>query len=113
MSEMYSTGVWRPKAGRDQEFISEWKAFADWACTMPGAGTLSLTRDTGDPGRYLSMGHWGSEDAMQAWTASPDFRERLGRVLQHVDGFDRAALQVMATAAAAATAGVPTAGETR
>lgn len=95
MSELYTTGTWRPKPGRDAEFVAAWQEFAAWAAAMPGAGTLRLTRDTGDAGRYVSLGRWQDDEAVRAWKASADFRERIGRVLQHVDGFEPAELAVL------------------
>jgi hypothetical protein len=50
MTEVCTMGTWRPKTGREQEFVAAWTLFAAWAGGMPGAGTLRLTRDDGDPG---------------------------------------------------------------
>jgi heme-degrading monooxygenase HmoA len=113
MNEVYTTGAWRPKPGREQEFVDAWTAFAGWAAGMLGAGTLRLTRDGGDPRRYVSLGRWQSEEAVRAWKSSPEFRERIGRVLQHVDGFEPAELTVVATAGREASAGLTEAGGQR
>jgi heme-degrading monooxygenase HmoA len=102
MTEACTTGTWRPKAGHEQEFVAAWTVFADWAAGMPDAGTLRLTRDDADPGRFVSFGVWQSNEAMRAWKNSPDFRERMSRVQHHVDAFEPRELTVVATAASAA-----------
>ncbi|HET9331656.1 MAG TPA: antibiotic biosynthesis monooxygenase family protein [Steroidobacteraceae bacterium] len=98
MSEIYTTGAWRPKPGREQDFVAAWTTFAGWTSTLPGAGTVRLARDAGDPERFVSLSRWQNEDVVRAWRSSPEYRERIGRVLQHVDGFEPAELTVMVTA---------------
>jgi heme-degrading monooxygenase HmoA len=102
MSTTYTTGTWRPRAGKEREFVEAWAAFAEWAATMPGCGTLRLTRDLGDGGVFVSFGDWESAEAVRGWKSTPDFRERIAHVLQHVDGFEPSELALVATAASAA-----------
>ena len=99
MPELYTTGVWRPKPGREDAFVTAWTEFARWASGMPGAGTLRLARDAGDRGRFMSLARWQDAAAVRGWEGSPEFRERLGRVLRHVDGFEPAELSVIVTVA--------------
>ena len=113
MNPVCTTGVWKPKVGEEQEFVAAWTAFASWAGTMPGAGTLRLARDDGDARRYVSFGVWESGDAVRAWKGSPEFRERIARVLRHVEGFEPAELTVVATAASDVDAHLAQAGGTR
>jgi heme-degrading monooxygenase HmoA len=98
MSEICTTGIWCPKTSREREFVAAWTTFAGWASGMPGAGTLRLTRDEGDAGRFVSLGVWTSNEAVRAWKGSPDFRHRIGRVLEHVDSVEPSELAVVATA---------------
>ena len=98
MTEVYTTGTWRPKPGREEEFVAAWTAFAGWAAASDGAGTLRLTRDRGDSARFVSLGRWQNGEVVAAWKGSPEFRERIGRVLQHVDDFVPAELDVVVTA---------------
>jgi heme-degrading monooxygenase HmoA len=46
----------------------------------------------------VSLAPWDSLDAVRAWKADPEMRERLARVLQHVDDFRSAELDVVASA---------------
>jgi heme-degrading monooxygenase HmoA len=98
MAEIYTTGRWQPNPGKEAAFVEAWARFAAWASDMPGAGTLRLTRDVRDAGVFVSFGRWESIDAVHAWKRSPDFRERMARVLQHVDEFEATELAVVAAA---------------
>ena len=62
-----------------------------------GAGTLRLGRDTSDPRRFVSFGDWATEDAVRGWKSIPEFRDRIARLLQHVDDFHHEELDVVAS----------------
>jgi heme-degrading monooxygenase HmoA len=96
---VYTSGTWKPTPGREEAFVEAWKNFAAWASRIPGAGRLQLTRDLHDEGRYVSFGDWASEDAVRGWKDSPEFKERMAQVLQHVGEFQPAELGLVATAA--------------
>jgi len=104
MAELITTGVWTVDAGKEQAFVGAWAEFAGWASSMPGAGALRLGRDGGDPRRFVSMAPWATTDAVRAWKSSPEFKERMARVLQHVDDFHPAELEVVAIAEHGASA---------
>lgn len=112
MAELMTTGVWTVDADKQEAFVEAWVAFAAWASSMPGAGTLRLGRDAGDPRRFVSLAPWESTDAVRAWKAGPEFRERMAQVLQHVDDFHPSELDVVATAAAGASSVALPAGNT-
>lgn len=98
MSTVYTSGTWTPSPGREDAFVDAWEQFAAWASAMPGAGRLSLTRDLYEEGRYVSFGAWASEDAIRGWKGSPEFKERMAQVLQHVGDFKSAELGLVAEA---------------
>jgi heme-degrading monooxygenase HmoA len=100
MSDIYTTGTWTPYAGREEEFVRAWTEFANWASNMPGAGRLSLTRDLRDEERFVSFARWDSIEQVRGWKSTPEFRERMAHVLQHVSEFQPAELKVLATASA-------------
>ena len=87
MAETYTNGVWIVKVGEEDAFVAAWTEFASWGHTWSGAGTLRLVRDVSESNRYMSFGAWESFDAQRAWKDSPEFRERMARVQQHVDDF--------------------------
>jgi heme-degrading monooxygenase HmoA len=98
MDGIYTTGRWKPNAGKEDAFVEAWARFAAWASGIPGAGELRLARDERERELFVSFGVWESIDAVRAWKSTPDFRERLARVLQHVDEFEPSELTVIATA---------------
>src|SRR5262249_47410225 len=98
MSSVVTSGTWKPTPGREQAFVEEWVRFADWASVQPGAGRLQLARDLHEDGRYVSFGDWASEEAVRSWKSSPEFKERMAQVLQHVGEFRPVELGLVATA---------------
>ena len=96
MGEVYTSGSWKPNPGSEQAFIEAWSSFASWASVSAGAGTLRLVRDLNEPGQFVSFGGWQSIDQVRAWKSSPEFRERMAQVLQHVDAFRPAELEPVA-----------------
>jgi heme-degrading monooxygenase HmoA len=106
MSELVTSGVWQVRSGSESAFIEEWTRFTQWAAGMPGATTFRLACDGADPQRYVSFAAWTDAESAHAWKRSPEFRERIAQVLQHVQDFHPAELSVVATVDA--TAGVGT-----
>ena len=98
MTEVYTTGSWKPNPGSEEAFVDAWKTFAGWASGWPGAGTLRLVRDLHEPGRFVSFGAWDSIDQVKAWKGSPEFKQRMGQVLQHVEDFQPTELELVASA---------------
>jgi heme-degrading monooxygenase HmoA len=95
---MMTTGIWIVDDAKQPAFLDAWMTFAAWASSMEGAGTLRLGRDSRDPNRFVSYGPWDSADQAHAWKANAEFRDRMARVLQHVEEFHPSELDVMATA---------------
>jgi len=98
MSTIYTSGNWRPNPGSEEAFVAAWEQFAAWASSMPGAGRLQLVRDLREPERFVSFGEWESVEQVRDWKSSPEFRERMAQVLQHVDEFRPAELTLVASA---------------
>jgi heme-degrading monooxygenase HmoA len=97
MAEFYSSGVWIPNEGDEDDFVAAWTDFAGWACSMPGAtGEARLLHDLRQPGRYLSILSWESMEAIKEWKGSPDWGERMGPVQAHVDKFEPTEMEVVA-----------------
>ena len=42
MSEIYTTGSWKPNHSSEQAFLEAWTEFAAWASSMPGARASGL-----------------------------------------------------------------------
>jgi len=95
---IYTSGTWMTNPGSEEAFLAAWQRFAAWASTMPGAGRLALGRDLSDRQRFVSFGDWDSIDEVRAWKTSPEFRDRMAQVLQHVHEFKPAELKLVASA---------------
>lgn len=95
---VYTTGTWTPDPGREDVFVEAWSEFAAWASSMPGAGRLRLVRDIHLPEQFTSFGEWQTVEAVRAWKSSPEFRERMAQVLQHVGTFQPSELELVAEA---------------
>ena len=110
MAEMFTTGTWKPTAGKDDAFVKAWSEFAAWASTMTGAGTLRLARDVRDGEGFVSFGRWASYESVNGWKSNPEFQERLARVLQYVDEFAPRELELIAAVEAGASVALAQAG---
>jgi heme-degrading monooxygenase HmoA len=85
-------------------FAEAWAAFAAWASTKPGVGRMMLAHDVDEPELFISVGEWQSIDAIRSWKSSPEFRERIGQVLQYVSEFESKNLELVVTAESGSSA---------
>ncbi len=95
MTDAYTTAEWIAKAGHEDAFVEAWNAFAAWARSMPGAGTLRLARDLAGPSRFISFGLWDDIESAHEWKSNPEFRTRMAKVQEHVATFTPAELEVV------------------
>ena len=88
MGQPYTSGRWGVRAGMQDEFVSRWTEFTEWALvSAPGAEHFVLIRDAEDPLRFTSFGAWEDKASVDAWRSSPEFAERLGRCRELCDEF--------------------------
>ena len=87
-------GVWVVRTGDEDAWFGV-DGFRDRASTMPGSGTLRLVRGLDNPGRYMSLAPWESNEAQVAWKQLPEFRERIGRVRGHGGHFEPSVLELV------------------
>jgi heme-degrading monooxygenase HmoA len=87
MTDAYTMGFWKAKAGEEDALIAAWTEFAEWIKTQPGVRTLRLVRDLTDPAKFISFADWDGIDSIRAWKASDDFKQRIANVKQHTDEF--------------------------
>jgi heme-degrading monooxygenase HmoA len=99
VAELYTSGEWLVKEGREEEFVGAWRDLADWTAeAIPGARWARLLRDREEPRRFLSFGPWESLEAIASWRASEGFAERIGRIRELVDDLRPRTLEVVAEA---------------
>jgi heme-degrading monooxygenase HmoA len=97
MVDLYTHGVWVVRSGREEEFVARWRELAEWtAANVPGAGTARLLQDEDHPGRFISIGPWGSRDAVRSWRSLLGFQERLGRLRELLETFTASTLALRA-----------------
>jgi heme-degrading monooxygenase HmoA len=97
MAEAYTSGLWRVKAGHEDDFVAAWKDFVAWAAEQPGSQTFRLVRDVEDPAHFMSFAPWDSFEAQQAWKETDEFATRMRRVREHVDSFEPSTFELVAT----------------
>ena len=88
MYEIFTAGRFEVDPENEELFVTAWSEFAAWASERSGAGTLRLFRDVRNPGRFVSFGQWDDADAVRAWKSSPEFKERIGRVVRQATEFE-------------------------
>ncbi len=76
--QLYTAGIWIVKPGKEAEFINIWEKFANWTKkTYPGIKTGRLLQHIEQPGRFVSFGDWASQETIQSWRSSAEFRSFL------------------------------------
>jgi quinol monooxygenase YgiN len=99
MGQLFSSGQWLVKPGKEAEFISAWDTFAQWTVrNQPGAGSGHLVQDTANSRSFLSFGPWDSQDAIQQWRQKPEFQAFLGRARELCDDIQPRTLTLVALA---------------
>jgi len=78
---VYTSGDWRVKPGREEEFKAAWRELAGWSAGeyIP-EGWGKLLRDREDPTHFISVAEWPDERVIAEWRASAGFKERLEKI---------------------------------
>ena len=85
----YSSGEWLVRPGSEEEFIQRWNSFIEWTLKeAPGAVSFVLVRSTEEPGKFLSLGAWESQQAQEAWREMPQMQVMLGHCRALCDEYD-------------------------
>ncbi len=74
IGQIFASGLWQVKTGKEKEFIEAWQQFATWTgATQKGVGEGRLLQDLEHPDRFLSFGPWENEDRIAEWRSRPEF----------------------------------------
>jgi heme-degrading monooxygenase HmoA len=85
---VYTLGIWTVKPGHEEEFISAWREMAARTkADFPDASAV-LLRDRDAPNRFVSSGPWDSLEQVEAWRASPSFRDGVAKIREFLDRFE-------------------------
>ena len=88
MYEIYTNGRWEVEPENEDAFVAAWSEFAAWVSQTPGCRTVRLVRDVRNAGRFYSNGKWNDAEDVRAFKSSPEFKERIGRVVRHARDFE-------------------------
>ncbi len=94
---VYTVGIWRVRAGREDEFAAAWRKLAeDTQVDHPGATAL-LLRDRDHPGLFISSGPWDSPDQVEQWRSSSAFTDNIAEIRECLEGFEPHTMDPVAT----------------
>ncbi len=95
---VYTVGLWRVKAGREDDFVATWQELAhNTQHDFPGTSAV-LLRDRDTPGMFISSGPWESTGEIDAWRGSATFQDGIGKMRELVDSFEMHTLDRAAAA---------------
>ena len=99
VGQLFTSGQWLVKPGKEGQFISAWDTFAHWTGqNQPGVGSGHLLQDTANSRSFLSFGPWDSEEAVQHWRQKPEFQTFLSRARELCDDIQPRTLTLVALA---------------
>jgi heme-degrading monooxygenase HmoA len=88
IGQPYTSGRWLVRVGHEDEFITRWTEFTQWALeNSPGAESFALIREEAEPRRFLSFGSWEDKGSVDAWRNTPEFAERMARCRELCEEF--------------------------
>jgi heme-degrading monooxygenase HmoA len=80
LNQSFTTGIWNVKKGKEQDFINAWKEIAEWTFNNMDGGSARLLQDSKDQSRFISVGLWMSENNIQKWRETDDFKKALEKI---------------------------------
>ena len=87
--QSYSSGEWLVQSGSEEEFVERWTTFLEWSLdNAPGAVYAVLVRSTEEPRKFLSLGAWENQEAMEEWREMPQMQELLGQCRELCEEFE-------------------------
>jgi heme-degrading monooxygenase HmoA len=96
VGQLYSSGIWIAKPGREAEFVAAWDEFASWSLSaIDGASWAVLLKDRSQSNRFVSFGPWDSLEQMEAWRSHPVFAERVARIRPLIEGMEPSTLEAV------------------
>jgi quinol monooxygenase YgiN len=79
---------WRIKPGHEDAFVDAWTELVTWSRGMFSGREAILLRRRDDPGRFLAIGTFPSDDVIQEWRQIPGMRERFDALTQLAVSYD-------------------------
>jgi quinol monooxygenase YgiN len=72
--QLYSNGSWQVKSGKEENFKSLWKEFAEDGIKNRGAVEAVLLQEADNPKNFVSFGIWENNASIEKWQNSPEFK---------------------------------------
>ena len=85
MANVWTHGVWTVKAGREQNFVSAWRALVPLGIEL-GSGNPTLLRDRDRPNVFRSFGPWPEIEAVDRFRA--ELRPRMAELDDILETFE-------------------------
>lgn len=87
MADVYTLAIWTVKPGREDDFTALWTRLGERTLEDFSEARGTLLRDRERPNRFVSFGPWRSVEQVEAWRASPAFRETVRELQEVLDDF--------------------------
>jgi quinol monooxygenase YgiN len=85
---VWTSGTWRVRVGREDDFIAAWTEFARWSQAAFGGSQAWLLRARDDQQVFVSIGPWPDDATIARWRDSAGFGERVTRIRGLLESFE-------------------------
>src|SRR5206468_442606 len=79
MGKPFTHTTWQVKPGREEEFVTRWREWAEWSHRQGLGARARLLRDLESPGTVVSFGPWETIASVRRWRGDPGHHERVPR----------------------------------
>jgi quinol monooxygenase YgiN len=94
---VWTHGTWTVKAGREEQFVDEWRAMVrDVSAEISAARPPTLLRDHDRPNVFVSFGPWDDLDTVARFRSSAAFHRHMNAMGELLESFDAKTLDEVA-----------------
>ncbi|OGE11150.1 hypothetical protein A3A60_03520 [Candidatus Curtissbacteria bacterium RIFCSPLOWO2_01_FULL_42_26] len=97
LNQLFTSGIWVTKEGKEKDFVKEWEAFANWSVRNKlGSQTPYLLQDINNPRYSISFGPWPDLAIIEKWRQTKEFQAFVKKVKDLCEKLDPSTLKVVA-----------------
>ena len=97
LNQLFTSGIWLAKKGKEGDFVREWKAFANWSVRKKlGSEAPYLLQNISNPRYFISFGPWPDLATIEKWRQTKEFQTFVKKVKVLYEKFDPSTLKVVA-----------------
>lgn len=97
LNQLFTSGSWLVKEGKQGDFIREWEAFANWSVQNKlGSGAPYLLQNINNPRYFISFGPWPDLATIEKWRRTKEFQTFVRKVKDLCEKLDPSTLKVVA-----------------